>query len=174
MSLLIAQQEGLDYVPKYLFLSTDEARETRKSRHVMKECKRQGSSVHLERLLIVHDLPVLRKRDSIRRQKQSTARAQSRVLPWLRREDTQQPLDNVVEGCEVSSGSPSSPPYETSSRATTPQHSQWTSDTSTADPFECVSTSLSTQNTSQSTQNVAQDAHRGLIDYSKPSPLATR
>lgn len=48
MSLLLAQQEALDYVPKYLFLSTDGVQEACKSRHVMRECKRENGSVPVE------------------------------------------------------------------------------------------------------------------------------
>jgi hypothetical protein len=168
MSLLLAQPAKQDYVPKYLFLSADGTRETCKSRHVMKECKSPKYLYPTWQLLIRLCVPVLRKRDSIRRQKQSTARAQSRVLPWLRREDMQQSIDYVGDNCvETLSGSPSPPSCETNSRATTPQHSQWTSDSSIADSYECSSTSPSTLSTSHAPQINPQGSHRGLIDYSK-------
>lgn len=168
MSLLLAQPAEQEYVPKYLFLSADGARETCKSRHVMKECKHAKDPYPSWQFLMRLCPPVLRKRDSIRRQKQSTARAQSRVLPWLRREDMHQPFDVGGDSClEATNTSPSSsPPYETSSRATTPQQSQWTSDGSTADSHECSSSSSSTLGAYYAIQNMSQGPHRGLIDYS--------
>jgi hypothetical protein len=72
MSVVLTQTSGGDYTPKYLFVSGDRQHGTGKSRHVMKE--------------------FLRKRDSIRRQHQLAARSKSRVLPWLRREDMEQPV----------------------------------------------------------------------------------
>ncbi|KIX05565.1 uncharacterized protein Z518_06437 [Rhinocladiella mackenziei CBS 650.93] len=96
MTLVLAQTSELEYVPKYLFVSGDAQGASYKSRHVMKE--------------------FLRKRDTIRRQKQLAARSQSRVLPWLRREDMEQ--SNPED-----SGSPES---SDSSTVTTPQQSQWT------------------------------------------------
>ena len=167
MSLLLAQPAEHEYIPKYLFLSADGTRETCKSRHVMKECKHAMEPDPSWQFLMHLCRPVLRKRDSLRRQKQSTARAQSRVLPWLRREDMNQSLDAGGDGClEAMNLSPSPPSHETSSRATTPQQSQWTSDGSTADIHESSSSNSSTIGPYYALQNMPQGPHRGLIDYS--------
>lgn len=105
MSVAFTQTSGADYTPKYLFVSGDRQRGTGKSRHVMKE--------------------FLRKRDSARLQKQLVARSQSRVLPWLRREDMEQSASQTVGSiadAAVSSDSSS----ESSSRPSSPHQSQWT------------------------------------------------
>ncbi|EXJ69485.1 uncharacterized protein A1O5_07521 [Cladophialophora psammophila CBS 110553] len=105
MSVVLTQTPATQYVPKYLFISGDSQRGTGKSRHVMKE--------------------FLRKRDSIRRQKQLATRLQSRVLPWLRREDMEQvPVRTDVTGVDV--GGSSDSPSDFSSRPSSPQQSQWT------------------------------------------------
>jgi hypothetical protein len=80
------------YIPKYLFVTGDRQRGTGKSRHVMKECKKALLSTRLANPSILTVYAVLRKRDSLRRQHQSAEKTQSRVLPWLRREDVEQKI----------------------------------------------------------------------------------
>ncbi|KAI1626431.1 hypothetical protein EDD37DRAFT_607996 [Exophiala viscosa] len=87
------------------FKSEDSQPGTCKSRHVMKE--------------------FLRKRDSIRRQNQLAARSQSRVLPWLRREDMVRSSEHVDDFGE-DTGAASESSFESISTATSPQHSHRT------------------------------------------------
>jgi hypothetical protein len=86
---------GKQYIPKYLFVTGDRQRGTGKSRHVMKECKKALLSTRLANPLILTVCAVLRKRDSLRRQYRSAEKTQSRVLPWLRREDVEQKIAPV-------------------------------------------------------------------------------
>ncbi|OCT48189.1 hypothetical protein CLCR_04040 [Cladophialophora carrionii] len=125
MSVVLTQTSGVDYTPKYLFVSGDRQRGTGKSRHVMKE--------------------FLRKRDSIRRQKQLASRSQSRVLPWLRREDMEQgalQTDGSVAEAALSSDSLS----DTSSRPSSPQQSQRTAGSTVGDSHSSPTFSSSGSN----------------------------
>ncbi|OAP55303.1 hypothetical protein AYL99_10276 [Fonsecaea erecta] len=106
MSIVFTQTAATQYVPKYLFVSGDCQRGTGKSRHVMKE--------------------FLRKRESIRRQKQLAARSRSRVLPWLRREDVEQVPTSIIISPAVGDGGPSDTSSDSSSRPSSPRQSQHT------------------------------------------------
>lgn len=77
-------------------------------------------------LLKPHLGKVLRKRDSIHRHRQLAARSQSRVLPWLRREDMGQAPGRAKEGIE-DIGISSKCSSDSSSVPSTPQQAQWTS-----------------------------------------------
>jgi hypothetical protein len=119
MSVVLTQTSGADYTPKYLFVSGDRQHGTGKSRHVMKE--------------------FLRKRDSIRRQKQLAARSKSRVLPWLRREDMEQSPPQVVASI-ADATVPLDSSSDSSSRPSSPQQSQWTAESTAGEsPPTCSS-----------------------------------
>ena len=99
MSMAFTENPGVEYTPKYMFVSGDGQRGAGKSRHVMKE--------------------FLRKRDSVRRQNHLASRSKSRVLPWLRREDIEHTSFQVNSIAEADSSSesrsiPSSPHHSTS------------------------------------------------------------
>jgi hypothetical protein len=125
MSVVFTQTLGVDYTPNYLFVSGDCQRGTGKSRHVMKE--------------------FLRKRDSIRRQKQLASRSKSRVLPWLRREDMEQNVSQTV-GSVVDAALSSDSLSETSSRPSSPQQSQSTAGSTVAESHASPSLSSSGSN----------------------------
>ena len=105
MSAILTQTSGADYTPNYLFVSGDRQHGTGKSRHVMKE--------------------FLRKRDSIRRQKQQAERSKTRVLPWLRREDMGQSTAQAA-GSIPHATVPLDSASDSSSGPSSPEPSQWT------------------------------------------------
>lgn len=120
MSVVLTQTPGAEYTPKYLFVSGDSQQGTGKSRHVMKE--------------------FLRKRDSLRRQKQLAERSQSRVLPWLRREDMEQSMSQVAGSVPDVTVTDASSDW--SSRPSSPQQSQsqWTAESTNGEsPPACSS-----------------------------------
>ncbi|OQU98273.1 hypothetical protein CLAIMM_04082 [Cladophialophora immunda] len=155
MSIILTQTTATQYVPKYLFVSGDCQRGTGKSRHVMKE--------------------FLRKRDSIRRQKQLAARSRSRVLPWLRREDIEPVPARTDASPAVDGGVSSDTPSDSSSRPSSPPHFQWaagctmgeshsspcfTSPSSLPDPVEIPESSI---NSSYESQELVDYLHRSVI-----------
>ncbi|OAG37098.1 hypothetical protein AYO21_08746 [Fonsecaea monophora] len=150
MSIVLAQTSATQYVPKYLFVSADCHRGTGKSRHVMKE--------------------FLRKRKSIRRQEQLAARSQSRVLPWLRREDMEQMGPRIDSSPAVISGGGSSEtPSDSSSRPTSPQQTQRTvvSTTGQSHSPSCLASPRSLPDPTEPPENCMNAPYNSheLLDY---------
>ncbi|OAL22218.1 hypothetical protein AYO22_07262 [Fonsecaea multimorphosa] len=175
MSIVLTQTSATQYVPKYLFVSGDCQRGTPKSRHVMKECK----NPHLKLQLLPAETslcqPVLRKRDSLRRQKQLAARSQSRVFPWLRREDIEQVPAPIDVSPPVDGGGSYDTLSDSSSRPSSPRQSQWTvgstmGESHSSPPFtppcsllDTVEPTESSVNSSYNAQELVAYLHRSVI-----------
>lgn len=174
MTLILSPIPEPEYIPKYLFVSGDDQTGSWKSSHVMKECKNSASNMPDGQLLKAVLGPVLRKRNTIRRQKQQVARSQRRVLPWLRREDMEHTSERT-DGSLEDAGSPESS-CESTSMATTPQQSQWTSGSTVAESLSSPAVSSSGSLPIQGGHGASPDSlgafnkYRELLDYCKRGP----
>lgn len=112
----------------------------------------------------------LRKRDSIRRQKQLAARSKSRVLPWLRREEMEQGPSQTDGAVGDVGGSDTA--SDSSSQPSSPHQSQWTSNTASesySSPIFSPSGSTQEPSVHDSTANLSAHGSPDLLEYRKSS-----